>query len=224
LKIIRRHLEDAEEKGARLLVGGGIQDMYVEPSILVDVDHSMLMMREETFGPLMPIMKVRDEEEALQLINASEYGLGGSVWSSDLEQAQRIAHRMEVPTIAINDVMVQFGVPMLPFGGIKKSGYGRIHGKEGDGVHPLFFAVGNRRCLEICDRDPPANYRLIRALIHLAFGVNPGQRAKPVVELANLQGKQPAQKAAYGLGILSALGAVAGMAFVLNRHKPGRKI
>lgn len=226
VRIIQRHLEDALEKGARALTGGVIRDMFVDPTILVEVDPSMLVLREETFGPLMPIMKVKDEEEALRLINASEYGLGGSVWGADLERAQRVAHRINAASIIVNDSLVQFTVPMLPFGGIKKSGYGRIHGKEGlmQFTRPYSFAVGNpplpwdiTTIIRI-----PGNYRLISALTRLAFGVTPRQRVEPVIELVKTQIKPP-RKAAFGLGLLSVLGAAAGMAFALSRRKGSSK-
>jgi acyl-CoA reductase-like NAD-dependent aldehyde dehydrogenase len=81
IKVIERHLEDALSKGARILTGGKEQGMFYNPMVMVDVNHSMLLMREETFGPVMPIMKVKDEIEAIHLANDSTLGLGASVWS-----------------------------------------------------------------------------------------------------------------------------------------------
>jgi len=112
--------------------------------VMVDVNHTMKLMQDETFGPIMPIMKVRDEEEAIQLANDNAYGLGASVWSSDIARAKRVADRIEAASIIINDSIAQFGVPMLPFGGIKDSGFGRTHGEEGllQFTRPYSYAVG----------------------------------------------------------------------------------
>ncbi|MFN2196905.1 MAG: aldehyde dehydrogenase family protein, partial [Anaerolineales bacterium] len=130
LKTIQSHLEDALVKGARVAVGGKVNGMFIEPTILLDVDHSMLVMQDETFGPLMPIMKVRDEAEAIRMANDCSFGLGASVWSRDVARAQRVARQLEAAAIVVNDTIAQFGVPMLPFGGIKQSGYGREMGRH----------------------------------------------------------------------------------------------
>ncbi|MCZ2122779.1 MAG: aldehyde dehydrogenase family protein [Anaerolineales bacterium] len=146
VKIIDDHLKDASEKGAKILIGGKKNEggMFYNPIVLVDVDHSMKIMRDETFGPIMPIMKVRDEEEALRLANDNAYGLGASVWSKDIDHAKRVADRVEAGSIIINDSIAQFGVPMLPFGGTKDSGFGRTHGEEGlkQFTRPYSFAIG----------------------------------------------------------------------------------
>src|SRR4051812_33716244 len=97
--IVEKHVEDAKAKGARVLVGGerGTHDggYWYEPTILVDVDHTMLAMTEETFGPTLPIMKVRDEEEAIRMANDSPYGLGASVFGKDTKHAEAVARRAE---------------------------------------------------------------------------------------------------------------------------------
>jgi delta 1-pyrroline-5-carboxylate dehydrogenase len=87
---------------------------------------------------------VRDEEEAIRLSNDNAYGLGASVWSMDIKHAKRVADRIEAGSIIINDSIAQFGVPMLPFGGTKDSGFGRTHGKEGlmQFTRPYSFAIG----------------------------------------------------------------------------------
>ena len=131
IKTIERHLEDGLAKGATILAGGKRSGMFVEPTVLVNVTHDMLMMRDETFGPLMPIMKVKDEHEAIRMANDNAFGLGASIWSRDLERAYRVAHQVEASSIVINDTIAQFAVPMLPFGGIKQSGFGREGAQEG---------------------------------------------------------------------------------------------
>jgi len=130
-EIVNRHLEDALSKGARVLTGGKEQGTFYSPMVLVDVDHSMILMQEETFGPIMPIMKVKDEAQAIQLANDSKFGLGASIWSKNNIHAKRVANQVQAAAVIINDSIAHFGIPMLPFGGMKESGYGRIHGREG---------------------------------------------------------------------------------------------
>lgn len=144
VKIIDDHLQDALDKGARVLAGGKNEGLFYDPIVIVDVNHNMKLMRDETFGPIMPIVKVRDEEEAIRLTNDNAYGLGASVWSMDIKHAKRVADRIEAGSIIINDSIAQFGVPMLPFGGTKDSGFGRTHGKEGlmQFTRPYSFAIG----------------------------------------------------------------------------------
>jgi len=88
-------------------------------------------MRDETFGPIIPIMKVRDENEAVRLANDSPYGLGASVFTADTEKGRAIARRIEAGGICVNDAIVHFAVTDVPMGGIKESGIGRRHGMEG---------------------------------------------------------------------------------------------
>lgn len=214
VEIIKSHLDDALAKGARVLTGGKINQMFVEPTVLVDVDHSMLIMQEETFGPIMPVMKVRNEAEAIYMANDCDFGLGVSVWSRDLERAQRVASQVEAASVVINDTIAQFGVPMLPFGGIKNSGTGRIHGKEGlmQFTRPYGYAVGHAPfewdVATILRR--PGHYQAGSAIMHLAFGTNVRQRLEPVTEtLQDLDRKVDRRKAALGLGLAGLLGAAA---------------
>jgi acyl-CoA reductase-like NAD-dependent aldehyde dehydrogenase len=131
--IVAEHVSDALAAGARALVGGkraeGPGD-YFEPTVLVDVDHSMKVMREETFGPVVGVMKVRDSEEALRLANDSRYGLSGSVFG-ERERAERIARRVECGAINVNDVLVNYFATEVPMGGWKQSGIGTRHGEGG---------------------------------------------------------------------------------------------
>jgi acyl-CoA reductase-like NAD-dependent aldehyde dehydrogenase len=91
----------------------------------------MDLMQKETFGPIVAIQKVRDEEEALALANDSEYGLSGNVWTSDLERGARIAERMVTGSVSVNDIAVTYGIPEAPFGGVKASGVGQVNGEIG---------------------------------------------------------------------------------------------
>ena len=135
LETIEEHVSDAIERGAKILTGGqrtpGLRDSFYEPTVLIGVDHSMLIMKEESFGPVLPIMRVRNANEAIQLSNDSAYGLNSSVWSKDIECARRVARQMQAGSVCINDVVVSYGVPELPFGGVKESGLGRRHGTVG---------------------------------------------------------------------------------------------
>jgi acyl-CoA reductase-like NAD-dependent aldehyde dehydrogenase len=135
LEKVERHVRDAVAKGARLLAGGrrhpSLGGLFYEPTLLVDVNHDMEVMREETFGPVIPIMKVRDEEEAVRLANDSPYGLGAAVFTKDKEKGLAIARRIEAGGICVNDCIVQFAITDVPMGGLKESGLGRRHGADG---------------------------------------------------------------------------------------------
>jgi acyl-CoA reductase-like NAD-dependent aldehyde dehydrogenase len=132
--IIEAHVKDAVDKGARVLVGGGRRDTnghFFEPTVLVDVDHTMDCMREETFGPTLPIMKVRDAEEALRLANDTRYGLQASVYTKDLEKGERLARQIEAGAVTVNDAQLNYVALELPMGGWKTSGLGTRHGSGG---------------------------------------------------------------------------------------------
>jgi acyl-CoA reductase-like NAD-dependent aldehyde dehydrogenase len=131
--IVEDHVGDALGNGARALTGGkrveGPGD-YFEPTVLVDVDHSMKVMRDETFGPVVGVMKVRDAEEALRFANDSRYGLSGSVFG-EKERAERVARRVECGAVNVNDVLVNYLATDVPMGGWKQSGIGYRHGEPG---------------------------------------------------------------------------------------------
>jgi acyl-CoA reductase-like NAD-dependent aldehyde dehydrogenase len=132
--IVERHVKDAVEHGARVVAGGERRDddgHFFEPTVIVDVDHSMACMREETFGPTLPIMKVRDTEEAVRLANDSPYGLQASVWTTDAGKGERLARRIEAGVVTVNDAQVNYVALELPMGGWKESGLGSRHGADG---------------------------------------------------------------------------------------------
>ncbi len=132
---VERHVRDAVARGARVLVGGrrrtDLPGLFYEPTVLVDVTHDMEVMREETFGPVIPIMRVADAEEAVRLANDSRYGLDASVWTRDRARGAAVARRIESGAVCVNDVMVNFAVTEIPMGGVKESGIGHRHGPEG---------------------------------------------------------------------------------------------
>ncbi|WP_230874863.1 aldehyde dehydrogenase family protein [Methylomonas sp. LL1] len=129
--IVQAHYDDAIAQGAQ--ASGPLQrnGNYVNPLVLWNVHHGMRVMREETFGPLLPLMRFSDETEAVSLANNSELGLNASIWSSDIAKAERIAAQLQTGNWVINDVLKNIGHAGLPFGGVKKSGFGRYHGAEG---------------------------------------------------------------------------------------------
>lgn len=145
MDIIEDHMTDAREKGAKVLVGGernrSLSGYYFPATVVADVDHTMDLMRRETFGPIVAIQKVRDEEEAIELANDSDYGLSGNVWTQDLEKGARIGARMVTGSVSVNDIAVTYGIPEAPFGGVKESGVGQVNGEVGIRgychVHPV---------------------------------------------------------------------------------------
>jgi acyl-CoA reductase-like NAD-dependent aldehyde dehydrogenase len=136
IDIIEDHVRDAVDKGARVLTGGKRAEgtpggRYYEPTVLVDVDHTMKCMTDETFGPTLPIMKVRDAEEALRLANDSPYGLAASVWTKDVARGEDVARRVEAGAVCVNDAQLNYAALELPMGGWKASGLGSRHGAGG---------------------------------------------------------------------------------------------
>ena len=134
LGIVERHVADALAKGARALTGarrGEGPGLFYEPTVLVDVDHTMQAMTEETFGPTLPIMRVGDAEEALRLANDSPYGLGASVYTGDAKRGLKLARRLQAGAVCVNDALLNYLAVELPMGGWKASGLGSRHGAGG---------------------------------------------------------------------------------------------
>jgi succinate-semialdehyde dehydrogenase/glutarate-semialdehyde dehydrogenase len=135
LHIVEDHVRDAEERGAQILLGGRrVRDdegYFYAPTVLIDVDHSMTIMREETFGPVLPIQTFKTDEEAVRLANDTVFGLTASVWTRDIARGQRLAEQIDAGTVMVNEVVYTHGIPQTPWGGVKQGGYGRTHGRMG---------------------------------------------------------------------------------------------
>lgn len=130
---IEEHISDAVLKGAKILRGGKRENhkLHFPPTLLTGVNHQMKIMTEETFGPVLPVMKFKTEQEAIMLANDSIYGLSASVWSKDLKRAETVARKLEVGNVSINSHMLTEANPALPFGGVKQSGFGRLKSEYG---------------------------------------------------------------------------------------------
>lgn len=136
LEKVEAQLQDALDRGARVALGGHRADPasnVFHPTVLTDVDPASEIMEEETFGPLLPIVAVKDAEEAIRRTNASRFGLSASVWSGKRARGLEVAGGLRVGGVSVNDVLVHYGVPGLPFGGFRESGFGRTRGLEGLG-------------------------------------------------------------------------------------------
>ncbi len=135
LGIVQSHVDDALARGARVLAGGTptpqLGPNFFAPTILADVDHSMKIMREETFGPVLPVCSFKTEDEAVALANDSEFGLAACIFTDDRKRGEALARRVQAGTVMVNDVLTCFGISEAPHGGIKASGIGRTHGRFG---------------------------------------------------------------------------------------------
>lgn len=193
------HVEDARAQGATVETGGRVLDadkLLYAPTVLSRVNHNMKAVMEETFGPVLPIMPFKTEEEAIRLANDSPYGLQGSVFSADLAQCERVARALEVGGVSINNVNMVEGNPWLSFGGRKQTGSGRARGVEG-----LYAFTRSKHILA----DPnsgkieanwypytPGKYRLLLDLIRDNFARTPWRLVK--LALTGLSLEKESQK------------------------------
>jgi succinate-semialdehyde dehydrogenase/glutarate-semialdehyde dehydrogenase len=154
LRVVEEHVADAVAKGARVLLGGTRAPgpgLFYLPTVLVDVDHTMAVMREETFGPVLPVMAVGSLDEAIRLANDSPYGLTASGWTRSEEKARRLQRELVAGVVSINDHVSSYGEPTAPWGGVRWSGMGRIHGLLGlrEMVHPRYVSLDRGRGPEL---------------------------------------------------------------------------
>jgi acyl-CoA reductase-like NAD-dependent aldehyde dehydrogenase len=135
LRAVEKHVSNAVARGASVLTGGRrlpeLGPTFYAPTVLANVNHEMLIMREETFGPVLPIMAFATETEAVRLANDTEFGLAASVWTGDPRRGERLARQIDAGTVMVNDVVSCYGITEAPHGGVKASGIGRTHGRFG---------------------------------------------------------------------------------------------
>ncbi len=178
LDVIEEQVRDAVDKGARALTGGrrnpGFEGYFYEPTVLVDVNHAMTIMREETFGPTLPIQVVKDEEEAVRLANDSTYRLRASLWTSDRYRARQLAGRIAAGRVTVNDVTAAYPISACPTGAIRQSRVSGDSGLEGYNhvqtvVLPRFRPRGRRLAYPYRARALRAEERALR-LRYLSLG------------------------------------------------------
>ena len=137
VRIVEEQVSEAVAQGAEVLCGGsrpdlpGLHGFFYEPTVITRVNHQMRLMREETFGPVLPIMVVEDEAEAVALANDSAFALSASVWTRDRKRGERLARQIEAGAVMVNDCISYFGISEAPHGGPKMSGIGRTHSRLG---------------------------------------------------------------------------------------------
>jgi acyl-CoA reductase-like NAD-dependent aldehyde dehydrogenase len=135
LRIVERHVNHALEHGAVALTGGErlreAAGPFYPPTVLINVNHEMDVMREETFGPVLPIMTFATDDEAVRLANDSDFGLTASVWTNNTGRGEQLARQIDAGTVMINEVVYTHAIAQTPWGGTKQSGLGRTHGRSG---------------------------------------------------------------------------------------------
>ncbi|HEX5703350.1 MAG TPA: aldehyde dehydrogenase family protein [Pyrinomonadaceae bacterium] len=135
LRVVERHVYEATARGATALTGGervpDVPGPFFPPTVVTNVNHEMEIMREETFGPTLPIMTFRTDDEAVRLANDSDFGLTASVWTNNLARGRALAERIDAGTVTVNEVLYTHAIAQTPWGGVKHSGFGRTHGRAG---------------------------------------------------------------------------------------------
>ena len=135
LRMVDEQVQDALRHGARLLAGGKrlteLGPNFYAPTLLADVNHRMRLMKEETFGPVLPVAPFDDDGEAIRLANDSDFGLAASIWTGNRRRGEAMATTIKAGTVMINDMISCFGLAEAPHGGFKQSGIGRTHGEMG---------------------------------------------------------------------------------------------
>lgn len=183
--IVKDHLEDAVRRGARALTGGpdAIAGNFIQPTVLVDVTDDMKVMKDETFGPVIPIVKVASTEEAVRRANETAFGLGSAVFG---KRARELADRVRAGMTSVNSVMAFSAITALPFGGIGESGFGRIHGDHGIREFTRTKAtaeqVFNLPMNMMSFRQPKGAVDRIRGMIKQLYGAGVVAKAKDLLD------------------------------------------
>lgn len=199
-------VNDALDKGAEIVVRGsfghlleGAVDQYFPPTVLINVNHTMRLMQEEAFGPIMPIMKFSTDEEAVRLANDSRYGLGCAVFSGSQRRAKEIASQIHCGVAAINDFASTYMCQSLPFGGVKDSGFGRFAGIEGLRACCLVKSVVEDRFWPYIKTVIPKpiqypvrenGFEFQESLVEALYGLNIWDRLRALVKVLKLLSEQ----------------------------------
>jgi succinate-semialdehyde dehydrogenase/glutarate-semialdehyde dehydrogenase len=190
---VRQHIEDALAQGATIFAQADVPaesaaGNFLPAIVLADVSHRMAVMKEETFGPVLGVMEVANMEDALRLANDSMLGLTGSVWSRDTRSAQVLGRRIHAGVVTINDHLLSHGLAETPWGGVKESGIGRSHGRQGfDEMTETQVMVVER--FHFLRRNlfwhpfSPALYDGLRGLLDLLYARGLGRRVRGLRKL-----------------------------------------
>ena len=196
IDVVHKHVEEAVSKGAIVFAKSNIPDdkslqNFIPAIVLTGVDHSMLVMKEETFGPVVTVMKVKNNEEAIMLANDSDLGLTGSVWSKNSRKAFKIAKQIQAGSVTINDHLMSHGLAETAWGGFKESGIGRSHGKLGfDEMTQPQYIVND--ILPFVKKNlwwPPYNQKVyagIKGVMDMQYATSFGQRLKGIFNLLKI--------------------------------------
>uniref|UniRef100_A0A2N9IP75 Aldehyde dehydrogenase domain-containing protein n=1 Tax=Fagus sylvatica TaxID=28930 RepID=A0A2N9IP75_FAGSY len=195
-------VNDALDKGAKIVVRGsfgniseGALDQFFPPTVIENVDHTMKLMQEEAFGPIMPIMKFSTDEEAVKLANDSNYGLGCAVFSGSQRRAREIASQIHCGVAAINDFASNYMCQSLPFGGVKDSGFGRFAGVEGLRACCLVQSVVEDRWWPLVKTKIPKpiqypvaenSFEFQESLVEGLYGLNIWERLRALVNVVKI--------------------------------------
>jgi succinate-semialdehyde dehydrogenase/glutarate-semialdehyde dehydrogenase len=196
IEVIEKQLLDAVRGGARVLTGGkraAAGSNFFEPTVVVDVDESMDIAREETFGPVVPIMKVSDDDEAIVRANQSRYGLNAYVFTRNAREGRRVADQLEAGTVMVNEVLMTHAFPETPWGGVKDSGVGFVHSDEGlkeltqpHHVNYALFSITNPAWYPYSE-DKTQRFLAAAELVHRKNGIS--GKAKALWNLITGRGK-----------------------------------
>ncbi|KAM7280054.1 hypothetical protein ACFE04_007188 [Oxalis oulophora] len=199
-------VNDALDKGAEIAARGsfghlseGAVDQFFPPTVLVNVNHTMKLMQEEAFGPIIPIMKFETDEEAVKLANDSKYGLGCAVFSGSQRRARELASQIHCGVAAINDFASSYMCQSLPFGGVKDSGFGRFAGVEGLRACCLVKSVVEDRLwpyIKTVIPKPiqypiaPNGFEFQESLVETLYGLNIWERLRALVNVLKIISEQ----------------------------------
>jgi succinate-semialdehyde dehydrogenase/glutarate-semialdehyde dehydrogenase len=176
LKRVIEQVADALTRGAKLVCGGRARPelggYFYEPTVLTDVTDEMKVISEETFGPVLPVVVVADEAEAIRRANQSNVGLGASIWTADLQHGQALAGELQAGLVWINDSIYSHSCPNVPWGGVKESGFGRSHSAHAflDFVNIKHVSVDPQRSQDWQYPYGPERLELIKESMNLCHG------------------------------------------------------